>query len=834
MAGDFNGDGILDLAVTNPLLNTVSIFIGNGDGTFKAGVDYPTGTNPSTVVTSDFNGDGKLDLAVLDGSGATVSILTGNGDGTFKSHVEYPAALSGTSLIFGDYNGDGIPDLAVLDTQCTNGACATSGSVNVLLGNGDGTFQSALDFAAGTSPTQLATTVDPSGNNHTGIANVGVISKNQSTLTLLTPLSSQSGNPAPAITFISPANAIANSGSFTLTVNGGNFVSGSAVNFGGVAEPTTLVSTTQLSVAIPSSGITTVGPVLVSVTSPTPGGGTSNTLSFSVLLPAPTVSSLVPSSVVAGSPGFTLLVNGTNFVNGSNVNINGVSRTTAFLGATQISTSMLSSDVASVGTINVSVTNPVGVNNSSGGTSASSPLTIVTANSQPTVGTLSPPSTTAGALAFTLTINGSGFSLLSIVKFGSLTASTVYISPAQLQASIPASAVAVAGTPLVTVINPGSNPSVAVTFTVNNPVPVMFPLSPASALMGSAGFTLNVTGVQFTSSSTVLVNGNSRATIFVNQGLVQASLLTADLAQGGTLNISVSNPAPGGGVSNVLPFAVDNLVPTLSSLSPASVIAGSAQVTLDVNGNNFSPSSLIQVNGISQQTTFVSTILLQTAIPATSLTQAATIGIAVINPAPGGGISATVQFDVTGYTVTVPTASSTVTAGNPATYNLNVASANGIYTNPVMFSVVASTLPPETTATFSSTTITPSAVSQIVTLSIATTPHTLSIVPQLPKSPGSNRPAWFLLMLTGIVFALSGLVLSKSGRPRQRLAAQVLLVSMILAAAGLAACNTAGGGPTNTGQPIPTTGTPAGNYTIMINATSGATTHTSSVTLTVM
>jgi predicted small secreted protein len=279
---------------------------------------------------------------------------------------------------------------------------------------------------------------------------------------------------------------------------------------------------------------------------------------------------------------------------------------------------------------------------------------------------------------------------------------------------------------------------------------------------------------------------------------------------------------------------VDYPVPVLSSLSPASVIAGSAQITLDVNGSNFIPTSVIQIGGVGQATTFVSTVLLQTTIPATSLTQANMLGITVVNPTPGGGTSATVQFGVTGYTVTVPTPSSTVTAGNPATYNLTVASANGIYTNPVTFSVTSS-LPPETAATFSpSATITPSAVSQIVTLSIATTPHTLSSVPKFLKFHATNRPAGFLLILAGIVFALSWLALSNSGRSRQRLAAQILLVSIVLAAAGLAACNTAGGGSSNTGQPIPTTGTPAGNYTIVISATSGTNTHTASVTLTVM
>jgi FG-GAP-like repeat/Cep192 domain 4/Protein of unknown function (DUF1573) len=147
--GDFNGDGNLDLAVANencviitsrgldPTLScgagTVSIFIGNGDGTFQPKIDYATGSGPSAVVANDFNGDGKLDLAVANVADATVSILKGNGDGTFQSQIAYVAGSSAqlqNSMVVADFNGDHNLDLAV---------CG-----NILLGNGDGTFQKPL------------------------------------------------------------------------------------------------------------------------------------------------------------------------------------------------------------------------------------------------------------------------------------------------------------------------------------------------------------------------------------------------------------------------------------------------------------------------------------------------------------------------------------------------------------------------------------------------------------------------------------------------------------------------------------------------------------------
>jgi hypothetical protein len=149
-AADFNGDGKIDLAVGNLDSATVSIFLGNGDGTFKAHVDFPTGLYPNSLVTADFNGDGKPDLALANGSG-TVSVLLGNGDGSFQPHVDYAAGPAADSLTAGDFNGDGKLDLVVVNNNSNQ-----SGTISVLLGNGDGTFQSHVDYSVGTGPYSIA------------------------------------------------------------------------------------------------------------------------------------------------------------------------------------------------------------------------------------------------------------------------------------------------------------------------------------------------------------------------------------------------------------------------------------------------------------------------------------------------------------------------------------------------------------------------------------------------------------------------------------------------------------------------------------------------------
>ena len=154
VAGDFDNDGNVDLAVLNVSGKSMSVLLGDGFGGFAVKATYTTGNGPAALVVGDFDGDGNLDLAEANSADQTVSIRLGNGDGTFGGRNSYAVSLLSNSLkalAVGDFDGDGIPDLGVL------GNTAASGAVNILKGNGAGAFSNVTTsgIAVGDGPSAL-------------------------------------------------------------------------------------------------------------------------------------------------------------------------------------------------------------------------------------------------------------------------------------------------------------------------------------------------------------------------------------------------------------------------------------------------------------------------------------------------------------------------------------------------------------------------------------------------------------------------------------------------------------------------------------------------------
>jgi predicted outer membrane repeat protein len=183
-----------------------------------------------------------------------------------------------------------------------------------------------------------------------------------------------------------------------------------------------------------------------------------------------------------------------------------------------------------------------------------------------------------------------------------------------------------------------------------NPVPTLLSLAPASAQAGSATLTLAVNGANFMPGAKLHWNGATRSTSFVNSTQLTAQIAAADLAAAGTVDITVVNPPPGGGVSNLLKFTLSapgqNPVPSIATLVPASAPAGGAAFTLTVNGSNFIAGSKLRWNGADRTTSFVSATQLTAQIGAADIAQPGPVGITVVNPGPGGGSSNAATFDI--------------------------------------------------------------------------------------------------------------------------------------------------------------------------------------------
>jgi len=202
-----------------------------------------------------------------------------------------------------------------------------------------------------------------------------------------------------------------------------------------------------------------------------------------------------------------------------------------------------------------------------------------------------------------------------------------------------------------------------------NPVPVTVSLSPGSMFAGGPAFTLTVNGASFVAGSVVMWNWSARPTTYISATQLTAAISASDIATAGIVEVTVFNPQPGGGISNpALYFTVLNPVPTATSVSPNTKVAGQPAFTLTVNGTNFVGGSKVRWNGADRATTYLSTTKLTAAITKADIASTGTAYVQVFNPTPGGGTSAAKTFTIRD--APIPTATSvspnTKVAGQPA------------------------------------------------------------------------------------------------------------------------------------------------------------------------
>jgi hypothetical protein len=184
---------------------------------------------------------------------------------------------------------------------------------------------------------------------------------------------------------------------------------------------------------------------------------------------------------------------------------------------------------------------------------------------------------------------------------------------------------------------------------IKSPTPSISSLVPPNIAAGQPAFTLEVVGDNFTPASVVLWNGSARTTLFDTTRELTAQIFASDIQNAGTATVEVETAPPGGGTTTTLTFTINSIssnVPEITSLSPTAVSTGSGTFVLDVSGENFVSQSTVTVNGTIRSTTYQGSTLIQAELLSTDVSTAGTLEIAVVNPPPGGGSSASFPLPV--------------------------------------------------------------------------------------------------------------------------------------------------------------------------------------------
>ena len=835
--GDFNGDGVLDMAVVNAGSNTLTILLGKGDGTFTDAASSPqTGTDPSFVAVGDFNRDGKADLAVANLSSNNVTILLGNGDGTFTAAGSSPETGSQPeSMAVGDFNGDGILDLAVLNAEIN--------TITVLLGNGDGTFTaSPLSAQTGGQPRSLVST-DFNGD---GIPDLAVVNSGSSTVTILLGNGDGSftGAPSPAT---GPAPYAVAVGDFNLdgkpdlaTGNYGGSVTILLGNGDGTFTPTAtspLVGTFPVSILV--ADLNGDGkPDLVAANE--------YTAKVTILLGNGDGTFGSASSQTTGSGSDWIAVgdfngNGTQDLAVANSYSNNVSVLTSQL--TQVATATATGiSPAGSGTHNVEASYP-GDSSYKSSISATTGLTAEIVTPTVTVTLSSSSVTTAQALTVTVTVNGGSGNPTPTgsvtLTSGSYNSAAATLSSGRATISIPAGSLATGADTLTVSYTPDSsssstynNASGSSSVTVTTPgklTPTVSVTPSFSSVTTAQALTVTVTvsgvsGNATPTGSVTLTSGSYSSQQTLAAGSTTFSLGAGTLPVGNnTLSVTYTPDASAAGTytaatqsANVtVTQAIGTTAPTITAqLSTATITdLQSAVVT-------------VSVSGVSGQATPTGTVSLSSG--AYSAQQILSSGMASFTIAPGSLSSGANTL--------------TVAYSGDQTYAMGSSTAVVTIARFVMSAISLSPVSPGSSATGKVTLTAGSTYSGTMNMSCsliaspagAQSPPTCSLNPvsmnlaaggsgtavltvnTAAASPSARLDFW---PIGGGGSLLAALIIFGIPSRRRHRWASALMVLLVIVAAGAIGCG--GGQSPHSAQPG-TAATTAGSYTLTVTATDGA------------
>jgi len=423
-----------------------------------------------------------------------------------------------------------------------------------------------------------------------GIARLFWVPVTCALIVLLASCQQQIKSPTPKITKLVPADKPAGQPAFTLEVDGTNFTPGSIVSWNGAARTTIFQTTSVLHAQIFQTDIAHAGTASVAVVTQPPGGGVTKALVFTideVNSNVPQVTSISPNSATTGGNSFTLTVTGSNFVSGANVTVNGAIRTTAFESTTQVQATILSSDIARAGTLQIAVVNPAPGGGSSGFVS------LAVTNPVPFLSAVSPTAILAGSAATSLSLTGTGFVPDSVATINGAARPTTFNNSTSIQAALTAGDFLNAGVLQVHVVNPadggtGGGTSNVTTLAVDATelagLPVIVDLGPdgSQANNGICGATCPGGGAPTLTTAGPSSSQTGQFVVFASNS---ANLVTAPVINSSSIflrDTCLSNVLKTGGSSTCVPKT------TLVSLAPNGAVANgpSYEPTIDSAGTH--------------------------------------------------------------------------------------------------------------------------------------------------------------------------------------------------------------------------------------------------------
>ncbi len=795
--GDYNNDLKIDLGVGVSTKNHVIAYLSNGSGGFTEGQTLANvGTTPTAAasggVKGDFNEDGMDDLAVANFGDKNVAIFLGSIPSGFQTTAVSTVSVADppTGVAIGDFNTDGVLDLAVATVKAdgSQGAVLIFTGVNDGAGHGTGHFTGpvttiSVATANVTSPTITSITPNPIScpGLPTDITITGTlllegltvtldatlpltvksVSADSTTVVATVPASVAAGAhsvtvevsglpPASAPLTIDPSVVTVTSVSPTsrlyevtaggqVLVYGTDFRPGGTVSIGSIGGPTVegtvagsgtpfVRSSSTLARIYLSNTALAVGTYDVSYANNDSCGGVGVlTDGYTVAAPQPAITSLSENTVTYGvTASKSITIYGTNFVSGGTITVGSLSGTTVsgltlataadpfvFVSSTQLKFYWPNTDL-SPGAYAVQVTNP----SIAGGLSATLASAFTVIAPQPSVTSLSVSSVTYGVSnPLSVTIYGTNFVSGATITVGDLTGATVpgttasagtpfvYVSSSQLkfywsQTSLPPGAYD------VQVTNPaaagGLSGTLAAAFTVAGAQPVVTSVSPTPETYGITGSTsITVYGDNFVLGATITVGSLSGPTVagatataaapfvFVSKNQVKFYWANTSLAPG-TYTVQVTNPAAAGGLSATLAdaFTVTAPQPTITNLSPAQGTYGiTSSTSITVFGSNFVLGASITIGSLSGTTVAGSVASAATPFVFVSASQVKfywantslapnVYSIQVTNPAAAGALSATLA---SAFTVVAPQPSVTSLSPVSVTYGVSASSSVTVY-----------------------------------------------------------------------------------------------------------------------------------------------------------